>query len=115
MLFNALANKVKDVALQQVAKWLANRYHLKQLGRIIDLKVDSVSEEVFVVLDLHGERSPIELTMHYRVISPTLLEIAEVKASRQWIAEFINHMIPAEQKCVEVSPMVTRALSKISK
>lgn len=113
MLFNVFANKVKDAALEQVAKWLANRYHLKRLGRIRDLKVNSAAEEVFVVFDLHGEHTPIELTAHYRIISSSILEIVDVKASREWIAELINHVIPPEQKRVEVSPAITRALSKL--
>ena len=115
MKFNKFANKVKDAALEQLAKWFANRYHLKRLGRITDLKVDSVAEEIWMALDLFGESAPIELTMHYRVVTPTLLEISEVKASRQWIAEFINHVIPPEQKCVKVPPLVTRAMSKLMK
>lgn len=114
MIFNAFANKVKDVALQQLAKWFANRYHLKPLGRITDLKLDSVAQEISVSLDLHGEQSPVDLTMRYRVASPTTLEISDVKSSRQWIAELINNVIPAEQKCLEVPHAVTQALSKMS-
>ena len=112
--FNVLANKVKYAALQQLAKWFANHYHLKQMGRITELRFNSVAEEIFMVLDLHGEQTQIEQTVRYRVISPTLLEVAEVKSSRQWIAELINHMVPAEQKCFEVAPAVTRALTKLA-
>ncbi|MDI1312852.1 hypothetical protein [Prosthecobacter sp.] len=113
MLFNVFANKVKDAALQQLAKWFANRYHLKPLGRITNLRLDSMAQEISVSLDLHGEEASVELTMRYRVISSTMLEISEVKSSRQWIAELINHVIPAEQKCLEVPHAVTQALSKV--
>jgi hypothetical protein len=115
MVFNAFANRMKDAALQGLAKWFANRYHLKRFGRIADLKLDSVAEEIFVILDLHGEVSPIELTVRYRVVSPTLLEIGDVKASRQWIEELINQVMTPEQKSVTVSSAVTRALSKVMK
>jgi hypothetical protein len=115
MLFNAFANKVKDAALQQVAKWFANRYHLKKLGHITDLRVNSMAGELFVAVDLLGEQAPVELTVRYRVISPTLLEIEDVQASRPWITELINHVVPAEQKRLEVPPVVTRALSMLTK
>ncbi len=114
MLFNTFANKVKDAALQQLAKWFANRYHLKRLGSITDLRFDSASQEVFVVLALHGEQTPIELTVHYRVISPTLLEITDVTASRPWITELVNHVIPEEQKRLAITPAVAKILSKLS-
>lgn len=115
MSFNAFANKVKDAALEQVAKWFANRYQLKELGRISDLKVDSVAEEIFMVLELHGEVEPIKLTLLYRVVSPTLLEIVHVKSSRAWIGELINNVVPVEQKRVEVAPMITKALTRLAR
>lgn len=114
MLFNVFANKVKDGALQHLAKWFGNHSHLKHLGRITGLRIDSIAEEIQMELDLHGEQTPIELTVHYRIISPTLLKIADVKSSRQWIAALINDVIPEEQKCLEVPPAVTRALSKLT-
>ncbi|WP_395746947.1 hypothetical protein [Prosthecobacter sp.] len=115
MILNAFANKLKDTALQQVARWFANHYHLKKLGRVTELKVDSVAEEIFMVLELHGETAPVELKVHYHVAGPTLLQIVKVKASREWMTELVNHVIPAEQKLLEVSPMVIRALSKLMK
>lgn len=109
--FSSWASQFKDAALEHVAKWFANRYHLKRLGRITDLKLDSRAQEIFLVLDLHGEQAPIELTLHYRVHSPTELEIAEVQCSRPWITEFINGMVPAEQKRLSVPSTVTRILA----
>ncbi len=107
----AWAARVKDVALPQVAKWLANHYHLKRLGRITDLKLDSAAQKIFLALDLHGEKDVIELTLHYRVVSPEVLEIGEVQASRPWITEFINNVIPEEQKRLAVPSTVTRILA----
>lgn len=109
--FKAWKGQVGDAALQVVAKWLANRYSLKRLGRITDLKLNRSAQEIFLALDLHGERELIELNVHYRVVSPTELEIAAVQASRPWMTEFINGMVPAEQKRLEVSPLVTRVLA----
>ncbi len=106
---------MKDAALQGLAKWFANHYGLKRFGRILELRLNSVAEEIFVVLELHGELTPIELTTQYRVVGPTQLEIGTVKASRQWIEEVINHVIPAEQKCLTVPTAVTKAVSKVGK
>lgn len=109
------ANRVKDAALQRLAKWFANHYHLKHLGRITALKFDSVAEEIQMRLDLHGEQSPVDLTVHYHVISPNLLEIAKVEASRQWIEALINDVVPAEHKRLELPPLITRGLSKLER
>lgn len=95
--------------------WFANRYHLKKLGRIKGLKLDSTAQEIFLVMDLHGEKESIELTVHYRVQSPTELEIAEVQCSRPWITEFVNGMVPAEQKRLTVPSTVTRILAPARK
>jgi len=105
------AARVKDVALQQVAKWIANHYHLKRLGRITDLKLDSSAQRIFLALALHGEKDLIELTLHYRVLSPEMLEIVDVQASRPWITELINNVIPEEQKRLAVPSSVTRILA----
>lgn len=115
MLLNVFANRVKDAALQYLAKWFANHYHLKHLGRITELKLNSPEQEIHMTLELHGEPLPMELTVHYHVLSPTLLEIAKVEASRQWIEALINEVIPMEQKRLEVPTAVTRALSKMEK
>ncbi len=106
---------MKDAALEGVAKWVANHYGLKRFGRIEELKLDSTTEEIFVVLELHGEETPIEMTMPYKVAGPTQVEIGVVKASRQWIEEVINHVIPAEKKSLTVPLAVTKALSKVIK
>lgn len=111
--FKNFANHFKDAALQVVAKWAANRHQLNKLGRITNLRVNSDAQEVFLDVDLHGEETPVELTVHYRVLSPTLLEIVAVQASRQWMTALINDVIPAEQKRLTVPTAVTRALSKL--
>lgn len=115
MSVKTIANKVKDAALQQVAKWIANRYHLTQMGRITELRFDSSAQQIFLVLDLLGEQEPIELMVHYRVLNPDVLEIADVQASRQWITAFINQVVPAEQKRLTVSPAVVRMLTNMTK
>ena len=112
MFLKHIANKAKDVALQLVAAWIVNRYHLKKLGQMTKLQLDSDKGEIFIALDLHGEQTPIELTIHYRVLSPTEIEIANVHSSREWIATLANDMIPANQKRITVPETVTKALSK---
>lgn len=112
-LFKFIANKGKDVALQLVAAWIVNKYHLNKLGQMTALRLDSDKQEIFIALDLHGEQTPIELTIQYRVLSPTQIEIADVQSSRAWIATLANEMVPAEKKRITVPEAVTTALSKL--
>lgn len=81
-IFKTIANKGKDIALQSVASWIANKYHLNQLGRMTALRLDSEKQEIYIALDLHGEQTPIELTIHYRILDSTLIEIIDVGSSR---------------------------------
>jgi hypothetical protein len=113
MLFKALATKAKDAALQRVAAWVANRFHLHRLGKVTTLKLDSVAQEIFVIVDLHGETSAVELTVRYRILDPTQIEVTDVQASREWMTAFANDVLPAEQKRFTVSPMVTKALTRL--
>lgn len=115
MSFKTFANKAKDLALQRVARWFINHHRLNHLGKITALRFDSEAQEIFMMWDLHGEQTPLELTLHYRVRSPTLIEIIDVKASREWITALVNQVIPAEQKRLTVSTTVTQALSKLMK
>lgn len=113
MFLKHIANKAKDVALQFVAAWIVNKYHLKKLGQMTKLQLDSDKQEIFITLDLHGEQSPVELTIHYRLLSSTMIEITDVRSSREWIATLVNEMVPAEQKKITVPSAVTTALSKM--
>ncbi len=113
MFLKHLANKAKDAALQGVAAWFANKYHLKKLGQMTKLQIDSEKNEVSLTLDLHGEQSPIDLTIRYRVIGATEIEIVDVRSSREWIATLVNEVIPATQKQITVPVNVTKALSKL--
>lgn len=112
-LFKIIANKGKDIALQFVAAWIVNKYHLNKLGQMTALRLDSEKQEIFITLDLHGEQTPIELTIQYRVLSSTEIEIADVHSSRAWIATLANEMVPAHQKRITVPEAVTAALSKL--
>jgi hypothetical protein len=108
-----IANKAKDVALRLVARWIVNKFYLKKLGQMTKLQLDSEKEEIYLALDLHGEQSPIELTIHYRLLSSNQIEIVNVWSSRDWIATLINEIIPAKNKQIPVPAVVTAALSKI--
>jgi hypothetical protein len=112
-LFTRIANKGKDMALQFVAAWIVNKYHLNKLGQMTSLQLDSEKQEIFIALELHGEQTPIELTIQYRVLSPTQIEIANVCSSRAWVAALANEMVPAEKKRIAVPEAVTAALSKL--
>lgn len=112
--FKNFANKAKDLALQGVAAWVANRFHLNKLGKVRDLQLDSEKSQIFLTLDLNGEDKPVDLTVRYRIVSPTEIEVAEVHASRPWMTTFANDLVPAEQKRFKVAAMVVKALSKWS-
>ena len=79
------------------------------------LNIDSEKNEVSMTLQLHGEQTPIEMTIRYKVRSATSLEVIGIHSSRAWIATLVNDLIPAPQKTFEVPPYVTTALSKIIK
>jgi hypothetical protein len=108
-----IANKAKDVALRLVGTWIVNKFYLKKLGQMTKLQLDSEKQEIYLALDLHGEQSPIELRIHYRLLSSNQIEIANVWSSREWIATLVNEMVPAKDKQITVPAGVTAALSKI--
>ena len=117
-----IANKVKDAAVQLFASQLINDFNLekfglgvdlKKLGRMTKLKINSEKQEVYLTFDLHGEQSPIELTVQYRVLTPTQIEIVSVSSSRDWIATLVNEVLPTNRKQITVPAAVTTALSKI--
>ena len=113
MTFKAFANKAKDLALQHVGSWVANRLHLNQLGKVTTLRIDSAKAEIFLTVDLEGESTPVDLTMQYRILQPTLLEVVHVDASRVWMTTFINKLVPPEQKQFTVPKVVSKALSQL--
>jgi len=117
-----IANKAKDAAVQFVATRVINNFNLeklgldvdlKKLGRMTKIKINSDKQEIYVAFDLHGEQSPIELTIQYRVLTPTQIEIVSLSSSREWIATFVNEVLPAKRKQITVPATVTAALSKI--
>jgi hypothetical protein len=108
-----IANKAKDVALRLVARWAANKFYLKKLGQVTKLQIDSEKQEIYIALDLRGEQSAIELTIQYRLLGSTQIEILNVSSSRDWIATLANEIIPAKNKQITVPAVVTAALSKI--
>lgn len=112
-MFKSIANKARDAALQFVTAWIVNKYHLKKLGKMTKLQLDSEKSEIFIALDLQGEQTPIELKIHYRLLSATEIEIANVSSSREWIATLANDMVPPEKKRITVPETVTKALSKL--
>jgi hypothetical protein len=77
------------------------------------LQLDSEKQEIYIELDLRGEQTPAELTIHYRLLSSTEIEIVNVSSSRDWIATLINEIVPAKNKQITVPVVVTAALSKI--
>jgi len=111
--FKHFINKAKDWTLQPIARWIANKYQLEKFGKMTTLRLDSEKKEIFVSLDLHGEQIPIELTIDYNVLTPTRLEIKEVRASREWVAALINKLIPAKSRQFDVPSTVITALSQV--
>lgn len=111
-------NVVKDAAAGSVAAWAANHFQLHRIGKMTSFKIDSAAQEIHVSLDLHGEVSPIELTIRYRLIEErdvTMIEVVRVESSREWIATLVNEMIPAEKKRQPLPPIAKAALTRIVK
>jgi hypothetical protein len=113
MFIKRIVNIAKDTVLQRIAAWVINKYHLKQLGQMSTLRLDSEKQEIFMVLNLHGEPTSIELAVHYRVLSSTLIEITDVRSSREWITTLVNNIVPAEAKRIPVPAAFTTALAKL--
>jgi len=111
----SIINALKDAALAPVARWIINKYNhnLRKLGEMTKLSLDCQKQQISMALDLRGEQTPIELTLHYRVESPSVIEITEVHSSREWITTLANEMISAKSKQIEVPAFVTAVLSKI--
>ena len=99
--------------MQIVATWIANKYYFEKLGKIKTLKIDSENEQVFLELDLKGESTTVEMMVHYRIVNPTLIEIVDVRSSREWMATLANEILPVEQKQITVPKTVTVALSQL--
>ena len=62
-MFGKLVNKVKDIGLQFVATWISNKY-LNKLGTVTNLQLDTEKQEISLTLDLKGEQTPIDVTLH---------------------------------------------------
>jgi metal-responsive CopG/Arc/MetJ family transcriptional regulator len=111
----SIINALKDAALAPVARWIINKYNhnLRKLGEMTILRLDCQKQQLSMAFDLRGEQTPIELTLHYHVQSPSVIEITEVHSSREWITTLANDIISAKSKQIEVPAFVTAALSKI--
>ena len=113
----SIINALKDAALVPVARRIINKYlikyHLQQIVQMNRLQINSEKQEIFVALDLQGEPTSIELTIHYRVLSSTCIEITDVRSSREWITTLVNDIVPAEKKQIPVRAIVTTVLSKL--
>ena len=117
-----IANKVKDAAVQLLATQVLNNFNLekfglgvdlKKLGQMTKLKINSEKQEIYAAFELRGEQSPVELTIQYRLLTPTQIEIVSLSSSRDWIATLVNEVLPAKRKQITVPPAVTAALSKM--
>lgn len=115
MTFKTFANKAKDIALQHVAAWVANRFHLNQIGKVTQLQINSTLEEISVTLELEGEATDVDLKVSYRILHSTLIEITHVEASRPWMTKLVNDVLPPEQKQFTVPALVTKALSNLAR
>ena len=111
----AVLNSAKDSLAQSVAPFFIHKFGLKRLGTMSTFRIDSAKKEIFIELDLHGEATPIELTIGYELPGSSILEIKHVSSSREWIATLVNDMIPPERKQIKVPGAVASALSKLIK
>jgi len=64
----SIINALKDAALVPVARRIIKKYlikyHLQKIVQMNRLQIDSEKQEIFMALDLQGEPTSIELTIH---------------------------------------------------
>jgi hypothetical protein len=108
-----IATKTKEKALEVIAIQLFNNSRINKLGTMTSINLDSKKQELSIVLDLHGEQSPIEVTAKYRVLTPTQIEITEFQSSRAWITTLVNEIVPQSNKQITVPETVTKGLSNL--
>jgi hypothetical protein len=100
------ADAAKDIAVQAFAPTLAqkliDRYQLNKIGSLSDLQIHRKKLEIQFSLNLRGEQNPIDVTVHFRALPSSEIEITKVTASREWITILINEFLPAEKKRFEV-------------
>ena len=113
MFLTRLINKGKDTVIRAGAGWAWSKFKLNKLGTMSTFRIDTEKHEIFVVMDLQGEPSPIELTVNYAVLTPTRIEIKEVRSSREWIATLVNELLTPEQKQLEVPSKAMLLLTKL--
>lgn len=111
-----IANSGKDSTTQLAARMFIN-YKLNKLniGSMTKIEIQTDKQEVFVVLDLKGEQTPIELTIHYHVLNATQIEIKEVRSSREWIDTVVNQFLADKLKAITPHATVMLALTKLIK
>ena len=100
----------KDKLVQFTAlSYFGIRYH--QLGKMTTLQLDTEKRQIRAILDLHGEQTPIDLTIHYILLGSNKIELTDVQSSREWVATLVNQILTPEQRCIPVSTIVYTALS----
>ena len=100
----------KNAALKLMADTAFTTYGLDKLGKLDTVELDSVKKEILIVLSLHGEPAPVELTVLYRIETSSQVEIVEVRSPKTWVAILANEMVPADKKRIPVPPLATSFL-----
>jgi len=108
----------RDSALGASSAWIANTFKLHRIGKMTSFRIDSDKQQIFATLDLHGEVTPVDLAIDYRIVEEpggTMLEVVRLEASREWITTLVNEMIPADKKRIPVPALLKIALSRVVK
>ena len=97
--------------LRPLVSQVLSKYGLEKLGKVTRVDLDRDERRVFLDLDLHGEEAPVKLTISYRTVNATEIEIEHIETSREWMTVIMNDMIPKSRKQFTVPKTVMALLS----
>jgi hypothetical protein len=85
----AFLSDAKDRLLERVALPILNRTLVAPYGQVLRLRLDSTEKRAEILVDLDGERDPVEVVVgRYelrRLGSETFLTIQAISTSRAWM------------------------------
>ncbi len=107
----ASSDTAKNAALKMMAPKFFADYGLAKLGTLEKVEITTEKKEILVVLNLHGEAAPVEVTVHYRVLKPGEVEIVNVRSSKAWVAILVNEVVSPALNKIEVPTEATKFLA----
>ena len=86
---------MKDQAIAAAIKAYATD-KLSPYGNLLDVTVDSASQQVEATINLHGEGGPVTVKVeHYRlekIDGRMVLKLETITATREWMGTLLTHL-----------------------